>query len=87
MIRTSNINVGAHTADFKCDEHGGSVTRLNLNTNTQYGIKNDGSGDPDTDFIFIQGSELTAPCSCVSGYPTFDKGNELGHELGQAKTA
>jgi len=77
MIRPSNINTEAHTADFKCDEHGGSVTGLNLNTNTSY--------NEDESVIVIQGSELISPCSCSTSFPIAN-GNQEAQDLAAAKT-
>jgi len=77
MIRPSNINAEEHTADFKCDVHGGTVTGLNLNTNTTY--NDDASG------IVIQGSELTDPCACMTCFPT-SNGNADAQAIASAKT-
>jgi len=78
MIRPSNINSEAHTADFKCDVHGGSVVGLNLNTNTSYG--------DDNSTIIIQGAELTDPCDCATYFPV-SGGNQDAQDLAQAKTS
>lgn len=78
MIRPSNINSENHTADFKCDIHGGAVAGLNLNTNTNY------SGDSSS--VIITGAELTSPCGCITGFPTID-GNQDAQDIANAKTA
>ena len=77
MIRPSNINIEAHTADFKCDKHGGSVVGLNLNTNTSY-------ADGETT-ISINGSELTESCGCVTCFPV-SGGNADAQAIANAKT-
>ncbi len=78
MIKPSNINSEAHTADFKCDEHGGSVVGLNLNTDTDY------SNDDST--IIIQGGKLTESCGCTTFF-SIPGGNQDTQDLAQAKTA
>jgi len=78
MIRPSNIDKINHTADFKCDAHGGSVEVLDLNTETSY--------DEDNTIIILSGSKLTDPCVCVTCFPTVN-GNQDAQDLAEAKTA
>jgi len=83
MIRPRNINIGAHTADFKCDKHDASITGLNVNTNASY--------EDGTNLICVKGSELTTgadTCTHISFFP-----NDSSHthveiaDLAQAKTS
>lgn len=78
MIKVSNINNDAHTADFTCLQHGGSVTGLNLNTNATY--------TTDNECVAVNGSELTASCACVVFFPT-SNGNTNAQAIAAAKTA
>ena len=78
MIRPRNIDIESHTADFKCDTHGGEVTGLNVNTNMTY--------DEETDCNVILGSELTESCACKTDFP-LTSSNELAVDLASAKTA
>jgi len=78
MIRPLNIDSENHTADFVCSLHGGSVTGLNLNTNTSY--------DEDETVIIIQGSELTDSCGCITCFPVAN-GNADAQAIHQAKTS
>lgn len=77
MIRPSNIDIENHTADFKCDKHGGSVSSLNLNTNTSY--------NSNSSLIIIQGDELSPTCNCVTLFPVND-GNQDAQLISSAKT-
>ena len=77
MIRPDNIELEDHTADFRCDKHGGAVTALNLNTNTEY--------NEDSSLIIIKGSELAPPCGCVTCFPT-ENGNQDAQDIAAAKT-
>ena len=77
MIRPSNIDIENHTADFKCDEHGGTVTALNLNTQTEY--------TEDSSCIVVEGSVLTSSCTCVTFFPVVG-GNQKAQDLASAKT-
>jgi hypothetical protein len=76
MIRPSNINIANHTADFKCDQHGGSVSGLNLNTEATYFMENS---------VAVSGANLTPPCDCISCFPTAN-GNADAQAIAQAKT-
>lgn len=78
MIRPSNIDAANHTADFKCDKHGGSVIGLNLNTNASYTAGNES--------VIVKGSELTNPCGCITFFPT-SNGNADSQDIAAAKTA
>lgn len=77
MIRPSNINIEAHTADFKCDKHGGNIISLNINTNTQY--------SSDSSSIIISGSELNPTCMCITCFPV-SNGNQNAQDIASAKT-
>ncbi len=78
MIRPSEIDKIAHTADFRCDSHGGSVTALDLNTDASYGENNE--------TIIVNGDKLTPTCDCVTCFPTVN-GNQDAQDLTAAKTA
>jgi len=87
MIRPDNIDKNEKKADFKCDEHGGTVKNLNLKTKTKRVNHKGGDVEAESeDLIIVEGSELTPPCNCVSAFPTWDPKNKLGKELGEAKT-
>ncbi len=77
MIRPSNIDKDAHTADFKCDAHEGVAEGLDLQTEATYNV--DGS------CIMVDGDKLTSPCNCVTGFPTVN-GNQDAQDLAEAKT-
>ena len=78
MIIPTNINSENHTADFRCDVHGGSVTALNLNTDAEYvGANNE--------VIKVSGSKLTSACDCEVYFPTAN-GNEDAQAIAVAKT-
>lgn len=79
MIRPSNVNIENHTANFKCDEHLGEVSGINVNTQLTYTSNNRG--------IEVSGSLLTEPCGCVSTHPNeSDNIIEVKAQLAQAKT-
>ncbi len=82
MIRPSEISKNGKKADFKCDEHGGTVKNLDLMTKAKRQQNGNVEGE---DLIIVEGKELTPPCFCVSSFPTWDEKNKLGKELGEAR--
>ncbi len=68
----TNINLETHTADFKCDLHGGIISGLNLNTTAEY-------IEADTTI------KITLPCSCNIFIPVLN-GNEDAQAIAAAKT-
>jgi len=78
MIRPNNINIEEHTADFRCDKHGGAVEALDLNTGTSYTKDNEG--------IMVLGTVLTESCECATCFPVAN-GNEDAQAIAAAKTA
>lgn len=88
MIRPFDINKSGKKASFRCDEHHGIVKNLNLLTkakriNNKMNLPVDSESE---DLIVIKGTELTPPCNCFCSFPTWTPINELGYELGKAKT-
>lgn len=75
MIRPSNINEIENEADFQCDEHGGTVSQLNLMTHASRR----------ENIVTVNGSELTPQCNCVSSFPTWSDKNVIGKDLGEAR--
>jgi hypothetical protein len=81
MIRPSNINTGAHTADFHCDDHDSYIIGLNVNTNTDYVDSNN--------CIEIVGAKLTSgvdTCDHSTYFPVTG-GNQDAQDIATAKTS
>ena len=83
MIRPFNIDKNGKKADFICDEHGGSVEKLKLDTKTKR-VRNNPDIE-DEDVVIVDGVELTPPCRCSTTFPTWDDRNKIGKAIGEAR--
>jgi hypothetical protein len=89
MIRPSNIDTQAHTADFRCDQHDAYEMGLNLNTVAEYQHSNIYDEQSPIIAVKVLGTMLTQgseSCTCGTWFPIAN-GDEDAQLIVQAKTA
>jgi len=85
MIRPTNIDEVAHTADFKCDQHDAYVTGLDLNSVAEYVTGPDGFQVIQIDSAMLDSGTELALCKEASFFPVLN-GNVDAVKLNTAKT-